>query len=128
MHLSIKTLILAGIFSSVALAMDESKTEPWKSSAWGVESGVLWEAGHSTPFAYRMLQTQLSWRSPEVFGRELPGGSHLTVRHRLTLIAMAIQNGPESHYIAFSGSPSVEWWKFSSLTQTSFSSFGLTST
>jgi hypothetical protein len=110
MHLSLKTVILAGLFSTTALAAEESEREPWKSSAWGVESGALWEAGGSTPFAYRMLQTQLSWRSAEVFGRELKDGSRITVRHRLTLIGMAIQNGPESHYIAFSGSPSVEWW------------------
>lgn len=107
---SIKIVILAGVFSAAALGADERGGEPWKSSAWGVETGVLWEAGDSTPFAYRMLQTQFSWRSREVFGWELEGGSRLVVRHRLTLIAMAIQKAPESHYIAFSGSPSVEWW------------------
>jgi hypothetical protein len=110
MHFSLKAVILAVVFSAAARAADERDREPWKSSAWGVESGVLWEAGNSTPFNYRMLQTQFSWRSAEVFGWRLRDESRLVVRHRLTLIATAIQNGPESHYIAFSGSPSVEWW------------------
>lgn len=107
---SLKIVILAGVLSSAALVAEERGREPWKSSAWGVESGVLWEAGNSTPFDYRMIQTQFSWRSREVFGWELRGGSRLVVRHRLTLLAMAIQKAPESHYLAFSGSPSVEWW------------------
>jgi lipid A 3-O-deacylase len=110
MNLSLKTAILAVIFSSAAGAADESEREPWKASAWGVESGVLWESGHSTPFNYRMLQTQVSWRSSERLGHRFSDGSRIVVRHRLTLIGMAIQNGPESHYFAFSGSPSVEWW------------------
>jgi lipid A 3-O-deacylase len=110
MHLLIKTVVVAGFFSATALAAVENTGAPWKSSAWGVESGVLWESGNSTPFAYRMLQTQVSWRSSERFWRQFDDGSRIVVRHRLTLIGMAIQNGPESHYIAFSGSPSVEWW------------------
>jgi lipid A 3-O-deacylase len=111
MHPSIKLVVLAGILSGSPLGAGGNDRLPWQSSAWGIESGVLWETGiGSTPFDYRMLQTQLSWRSAEVFGREFSGGSRIIVRHRLTLIAMAIQNAPESHYIAFSGSPSIEWW------------------
>jgi hypothetical protein len=37
-------------------------------------------------------------------------GSRIVVRHRLALLADGIQGGPESHYVGFSGSPSLEWW------------------
>jgi lipid A 3-O-deacylase len=110
MHLAIKAALLAGGLSGAVLSAAETERVPWKSNAWGLESGVLWEKGGSTPFAYRLLQTQFSWRSREVMGHEFQNGTRLVVRHRLTLIGAAIQNGPESHYIAFSGSPSVEWW------------------
>jgi hypothetical protein len=112
MHFSTKIILVGAAFASSCLAATETAPLPWQSTAWGAESGVLWEHGHSTPFRYRMLQTQFSWRSSEVrmLGHKFADGSRLIVRHRLTLLGMAIQNGPESHYIAFSGSPSVEWW------------------
>jgi lipid A 3-O-deacylase len=110
MHPWIKYALLAAIVVVGARAAVEGERQPWHSSAWGLESGVLWGIGVSTPFAYRMVQTQLSWRSSEVFGRELKGGTRLMVRHRLTLIGTAVQGGPESRYIAFAGSPSIEWW------------------
>jgi lipid A 3-O-deacylase len=110
MRLSIVGWLFAGVFSAGAVANEEPEPLPWETSAWGVESGVLWENGVSTPISYRLLQTQFSWRSPEVFGHEFHDGSRVVVRHRLTLIGTIVQNGPESHYIAFSGSPSVEWW------------------
>ncbi len=79
-------------------------------SEWNLESGVLWQAGHSTPLSYRLVPTQLSWRSAEFFGRGFSDGSRLVVRHRLTLLATWVQSGPESHYLGVAGSPSVEWW------------------
>ena len=75
-----------------------------------VETGVLWEIGTGTPFAYRLVPTQFSWRSAEFWGHGFADGSRIVVRHRLTLLADLMQNGPESHYVGFSGSPSVEWW------------------
>jgi lipid A 3-O-deacylase len=110
MHHWIKFVLLGSLFSVAALKAEVAEGQPWQASAWGVETGMLWQFGVSTPFDYRMLQTQLSWRSSEFVGRELEDGSRLTVRHRITLIATAVQGGPESHYIAFSGSPSLEWW------------------
>jgi lipid A 3-O-deacylase len=110
MHPIFRAAFLGFFFSAAALAADSGQLLPWQSNTWGVESGLLWEAGVSTPIAYRMLQTQFSWRSPEVMHHQFQNGTRLVVRHRLTLIAMAILHGPESHYIAFSGSPSIEWW------------------
>jgi hypothetical protein len=84
--------------------------QPWSSSALTLESGVLWEVGHNTPLAYRLVPTQLSWRSAEFLDHEFADGSRLVVRHRVTLLATWVQSGPESHYVGVAGSPSVEWW------------------
>ena len=102
--------LFVGVFAPALLASDVAPSQPWRSSALSLESGILWEVGSNTPFPYRMLQTQLSWRSSEVLGRELPNGTRLLVRHRFTFIGTSIQQAPESRYVAFSASPSVEWW------------------
>lgn len=83
---------------------------PWEFSAITLETGLLWQVGQNTPLSYRLVPTQLSWRSPRAFGRTLSDGSQLLVRHRLTLLGTWFQQGPETHYVAFTGSPSIEWW------------------
>jgi lipid A 3-O-deacylase len=100
------------VLASFAAESTESTPppKPWQTSALSVETGELWEIGTGTIIAYRLVPTQLSWRSAEAFGWEFSDGSRLVFRHRLTLIGTWIQNGPESHYIAFDGSPSVELW------------------
>lgn len=90
--------------------MTTRAAEPWREQAVTLESGMLWAVRHNTPFDYRLVPTQLSWRSAEFLGRELPDGSRLVVRHRLTLIATWVEKGPESRYVGFAGSPSIEWW------------------
>ena len=111
MHPLIKTTLLGAVLAATALAADDgAAASPWKSSALNLESGLLWEVGTGTPFPYRLLHTQLSWRSAEFLGWELKDGSRIVVRHRLTLLGDVVQGGPESHYVAFSGSPSLEWW------------------
>ncbi len=88
-----------------------AETAPlWASPALDLESGLLWQVGHNTPLSYRLVPTQLSWRSAEFMGHGFADGSRLVVRHRLTLIATWIQSGPESHYVGVAGLPSVEWW------------------
>lgn len=86
-----------------------NELRPWEDRAISVETGLLWQVGVSTPLSYRLVPTQLSWRSREVLGWEL-GPGHLTVRHRLTLLGTWVQQGPESRYVALAASPSVEWW------------------
>ena len=111
MHPLIKTTLLGAVLAATALAADDgAAAPPWKSSAVNLEAGILWEVGTGTPFPYRLLHTQLSWRSAEFLGWELKDGSRIVVRHRLTLLGDVVQGGPESHYVAFSGSPSLEWW------------------
>jgi hypothetical protein len=110
MHRLIKSVLLGSVFSAATFAAEPAPARPWETSALNGESGVLWEIGSGTPIAYRLVPTQLSWRSREAFGWLLADGSRLLVRHRLTLIGTWVQHGPESHYVGFSGSPSVEWW------------------
>jgi lipid A 3-O-deacylase len=91
-------------------AADPAPEPPWRMRALDVETGLLWQIGSLTPIPYRLVPTQFSWRSRAILGRGFADGSRLVVRHRLTLIGTWVQNGPESVYIGFSGSPSVEWW------------------
>jgi hypothetical protein len=105
-----KIVLLASLLCTAARAADETPKLPWESSSWSVESGLLWEIGTGTPISYRLVPTQFSWRSAEVFGHVFADGSRILVRHRLTVIGSWIENGPESHYFAVVGSPSVELW------------------
>ena len=83
--------------------------DPWMSRALSVESGILWEVGTGTTWPYRLVQTQLSWRSREFLKWDLRDGSRFSVRHRFTLLGALMQQGPESHYVALAASPSIEW-------------------
>ena len=105
-----KTVLLSALLGSVLFAADETPLRPWETGALNVESGVLWEIGTGTPFAYRLVPTQLAWRSREFAGHTFSNGARIVLRHRLALIGTVIQNGPESRYIGFSGSPSLELW------------------
>ncbi len=99
------SLLLAGTLSPAAA----TELRPWEDRAVSVETGLLWQVGVNTPLSYRLVPTQLSWRSREAFGWQL-GSGRLAVRHRFTLLGTWVQQGPESHYLALAASPSVEWW------------------
>lgn len=88
----------------------EISSLPWQSSDLAFVSGVLWQVGNDTPLSYRLVPTQLAWRSPAFFARRFTGGTSLAVRHRLALLGTWIQSGPESRYVGVGGSPSLEWW------------------
>ena len=108
----IKLVLLGGMLGVAAIAAETGSPppRPWETSAFNLESGVLWEIGTGTPFAYRLIPTQFSWRSPSPLGWHFQNGTSLVFRNRLTLIGTIVQNGPESHYVGFSGSPSLELW------------------
>lgn len=110
MHPYLRFVLLGTILGLPAIADEPVRALPWTSDALTLESGVLWEIGAGTPISYRLVPTQLSWRSKEFLGHAFADGSRLVVRHRLTLIGTWVQHGPESHYVGFSGSPSIEWW------------------
>lgn len=87
-----------------------SMAKPWDRHYFDVESGYLWKVGGSTPLDYAMVPTMLTWRSPEVLGLDFSNGSKLIIRNRLSLLGQWIETGPENHYIALMGAPSIEWW------------------
>ncbi len=108
-----RTFAQISVFLALALglpAVESGHARPWERPAWNVETGLLWGVGSSTPLSYRLVPTQLSWRSAEAFGRFYPDGSRLLVRHRFTLIGTWVQQGPESRYVGAAASPSIEWW------------------
>jgi len=105
-----KFALLGVVLGLTGQAAESPAPRPWESGALNLETGLLWNIGTGTPLAYRLVPTQLSWRSKEFLGHAFADGSRIMVRHRLTLIGTWIQQGPESHYVGFSGSPSVEWW------------------
>lgn len=110
MHHCLKVVLLGSVLRLVVSGAEPVPGRPWESRDLTAETGLIWNIGTGTPLSYRIVPTQLSWRSSALFVREWAGGSRLVVRHRLTLIGAWIQQGPESHYVGFSGSPSVEWW------------------
>jgi lipid A 3-O-deacylase len=87
-----------------------AQVRPSETSALTFETGVLWQVGNDTTLPYRVVPNQLSWRSAEFFARPLADGGSIVLRHRLTMLATWVQNGPESRYVAFAGCPSLEWW------------------
>lgn len=110
MHLLFKAALLGSMLGIGAFAVEPVLLRHWEASAVNIESGLLWEVGDGTPIAYRLVPTQLSWRSKAFLGHVFADGSRVVARHRLTLIGTLIQNGPESHYVGVAGSPSLEWW------------------
>lgn len=106
----IKTVALGGALAATTLATETSPVFPGDTSALSLESGVIWQIGSGTPFAYRIVPVQFSWRSRAFWCHEFSRGSRIVLRHRLTLLADLMQNGPESRYVGFSASPSLELW------------------
>ncbi len=101
-------VLLASILTICALA-PRLDAEPWLEHTVGLESGFLWQVGSNTSINYRLVPTQLTYRSPETFGFDFASG-HLSMRSRLGLIGAWVETGPESFYAALSASPSIEWW------------------
>ena len=106
-----KNYFLLGLWLAVVRGIAGTVVaQPWMVPALDLESGLLWQVGPSTPLPYRLVPTQLSWRSAEFIGHEFTDGARVVVRHRFTLLGTWIQQGPEAHYVGVAGSPSVEWW------------------
>jgi len=110
MHHLFKSVLLSSILSVAAFGADSAPFRPWAVTDINIESGVLWQIGSLTPIPYRLMVTQVSWLTKQFLSHEFADGSRIVVRHRLTVFGDQILQGPESHYIGFSGSPSIEWW------------------
>ncbi len=107
----IRLALLSSALSTFTFSAESAPAaQPWATSSVDLETGVLWQIGKNTPFAYRLIPTQLSWRSKNFLRHEFTGGSQLVVRNRFTLLGTWMQNGPESRYLGLDASPSLEWW------------------
>lgn len=74
-----------------------------------VEAGALWRASNNTFLDYTVIPVMFSLRSPAVIRLDA-GEGEITLRHRFTLLTEAVAEGPESAYLGFSASPSIEYW------------------
>lgn len=75
-----------------------------------IESGMLFQAGSSTTLDYRLVPTQIAWRSPRFIGHDFKSGASLSLRHRAALLGTWIAEGAENHYFGVMLSPSIEYW------------------
>lgn len=87
-----------------------AETPSWKKHVFDLETGLIWNVGNNTPISYRIVPTQLSWRSPAFYQKDYSNQSKLVIRHQLSLLGNWIEHGPEDYYIGFSAAPSLEWW------------------
>lgn len=80
-------------------------------SLWSfdVEAGALWRVSNNTFLDYTVVPVLFSLRTPAHIRFDI-GEGELTLRHRLTLLTEAVAEGPESAYLGFSASPSIEYW------------------
>ncbi len=88
---------------------------PWQddvANQWGVdfETSALWRISDNTFLNYTVLPQALSIRTPAHYQLKLDNGSQWLLRSKLSLLAEAIVEGPESHYLGWSCSPSIEYW------------------
>jgi lipid A 3-O-deacylase len=102
-------LSLHCLLASCSTARADS-TPIWRESAVDFETGLLAQVGHNTPIDYRLVPTQLAWRSPRVFGYDFAGGASLLLRHRVSALGTWVAEGPEHQYLGFMFSPCVEYW------------------
>ena len=103
-----RLFLLIGLLAGAHQAQAKHPADQWE---FGVETGYLKKVKHNSPLDYRIVPTQLVWRSPPMF--EIwrgESGARLTVRNRMALVAETFVRGAEDYYIAFAGSPSFELW------------------
>lgn len=90
----------------VPLAPEAEPFELWQAD-W--DTGVLWRASNSTNLDYVVLPQVFTLRGPYHLQTSC-FGYDLVVRPRFNLLAEAFVRGPESYYLGFSASPSLEAW------------------
>ena len=83
--------------------------DPADDWAFDIESAALWRVSSNTHLDYLVLPQILSIRTPEHL-RLVIAGRDLTVRARLSLLVEPVARGPESLYLGWSASPSLEYW------------------
>ena len=102
--------------------VEDTPSNPCDQWAWDFETAALWRISDSTHLDYVVLPQILSLRTPAHL-RMAIGDNTLTVRARFSLLAEPVVRGPESLYLGFSASPSLEYW-FADQTACWFTSIG----
>ncbi|MCF3651469.1 acyloxyacyl hydrolase [Synoicihabitans lomoniglobus] len=105
-----RTVILGFALTAALRAADEVEVPPWSIGTISTETGMLWQIGTGTPLSYRLVPTQIAWRSGAIVSHAFANGSRVVLRHRFGLIGTWVQQGPESFYAGLTASPSIEWW------------------
>lgn len=100
---------LAGTSAGKSSGLISPAPDPAGEWALDFETGALWRASNNTFLNYTVLPQMISLRTPAHIRLDL-GEGELTVRARFTLLAEAIAEGPETAYLGFSASPSLEYW------------------
>ncbi len=96
----------------LAVPLLNPAAEPDPTDQWAVdfETASLWRISDNTFLDYLVLPQALSLRTPAHLRFRFGEDDQLVLRHRFTLLAEAIVEGPESHYFGWSCSPSIEYW------------------
>jgi lipid A 3-O-deacylase len=98
----------SALLASAQLAQAQHPSDQWE---FAVETGYLKKIKHNSPFDYRIVPTQVAWRTPALFDLwRGESGARLAVRNRMAVVAETIVKGPEDYYLAFAGSPAFELW------------------
>ena len=103
-----RSLCLFSFALGAAGAHAQHPADHWE---FAVETGYLKKIKNNSPFDYRIIPTQVVWRTPALFDIwRGESGVRFTVRNRMAIVAETIRRGPENYYIAFAGSPTFELW------------------
>lgn len=86
-----------------------TRSDPASAWAFDYESSVLWGIGDNTTIDYVLMPQVFSVRTP-AHGHFSIAGRDLSLRARFSLLAEPVARGPESLYLGFSASPSLEYW------------------
>ena len=116
--------ISLGLLSATLAGEPARPVQPDPASSWSVdfETGSLWRVSNNTFLDYVVLPQIISLRTPAHFRFNF-GRGELTLRSRFSLLAEAVASGPESVYLGFSASPSLEYW-FPGRTTSLYASIG----
>lgn len=96
---------------------------PWNGWAVDAESSILWRITDSTPLNYTLFTEAISLRTPQHIRLDC-GDGNLVVRSNFTLLGELFIDGPETYYVGFSASPSIEYWFPGDRTHVYFSAGG----
>jgi hypothetical protein len=103
--------LLAAACLALAVSPVSALSPPYETDKWAFdfETGAMWRVSDNTWIDYLVLPQIFSLRTPAHIRSSLLGRD-LTVRARASLLIEPIATGPESLYVGFSASPSIEWW------------------